>query len=62
MGHGRHFEVGHVQTLPTFPWLTGAMYVGLILFFAIAVLVVVVFAVSVKRRRQYERGEYEPND
>jgi hypothetical protein len=51
-----------VQTLPTFPWLTGAMYVGLFLFFAIAVLVVVVFAVSIRRRRLYERGEYEPND
>lgn len=38
------------------------MYVGLFAFFAIAVLVVVVFISMQKRRRAYERGEYEPND
>jgi hypothetical protein len=37
-------------------------YVGGLLFFAIAVLVIVVFVMSMRRRRAYERGEYEPND
>ncbi len=38
------------------------MYVGIFLFAAIAVLVVVVFVVLMRRRRAYERGDYEPND
>jgi hypothetical protein len=38
------------------------MYVGLFVFFALAVLVVVVFAITMRRRRAYERGEWEPND
>lgn len=38
------------------------MYVGLLAFIAIAILVVVAFVTMQKRRRAYERGEWEPND
>jgi hypothetical protein len=38
------------------------MYVGMFLFAGLAVLVVVVFVISIRRRRAYERGEWEPGD
>jgi len=38
------------------------MYVGMFLFAALAVLVVIAFVVSMRRRRAYERGEWEPGD
>ena len=37
-------------------------YVGGLLFFLLAILLVWVFVVSMRRRRAYERGEYDPND
>ena len=44
-------------------WLTLTMfYVGGLLFFLLAILLVWVFVVSMRRRRAYERGEYDPND
>jgi hypothetical protein len=34
--------------------------IGIIIFAAVAVLVVVAFALQISRRHRYERGEYEP--
>jgi len=36
--------------------------IGIIIFAAIAVLVIVAFAAQISRRRRYERGEYDPDD
>ena len=36
--------------------------IGIIIFAAIAVLVVVAFAAQMSRRRRYESGEYDPDD
>ena len=36
--------------------------IGIIIFAAIAVLVVVAFAAQISRRRRYESGEYDPDD
>jgi hypothetical protein len=36
--------------------------IGIIIFVAMAVLVIAAFAVQISRRHAYERGEYEPDD
>jgi hypothetical protein len=36
--------------------------IGIVIFAAIAVLVIVAFAAQISRRRRYEEGEYDPDD
>ena len=36
--------------------------IGIIIFAAMAVLVIVAFAAQISRRHRYERGEYDPDD
>jgi len=43
------------------PGKTGAV-IGIIIFAALAVVVVAAFAAQISRRRRYERGEYDPDD
>ncbi len=36
--------------------------IGILIFAAVAVLVVVAFAAQMSRRKRYEAGEYDPDD
>ena len=36
--------------------------IGIIIFAAMAVLVIVAFAAQISRRYRYERGEYDPDE
>jgi hypothetical protein len=36
--------------------------IGIVIFAALAVVVIAAFAMQVSRRRRYERGEYDPDD
>ena len=36
--------------------------IGIVIFAALAVLVIVAFAAQLSRRRRYESGEYDPDD